>query len=102
MNVTIPNSVTSIEDSAFELCNMTSVTIPNSVTSIGYRAFGGCVKLTNVTIPDSMTSIEHEAFYICNNLTSVTITANGGNAENVKQMMIAAGVSSNIEWRLDS
>lgn len=40
----IPNSVTSIRNSAFHNCtNLTSVTIPNSVTSIGYGAFSNCI-----------------------------------------------------------
>ena len=41
-NTTIPNNVTSIEESAFYGCSrLTSVTIPNSVTSIGKSAFYG-------------------------------------------------------------
>ena len=101
MSVTIPNSVTSIEESAFNNCSsLTSVTIPNSVTSIGSEAFYGCSSLTSVTIPDSVTSIGYDVFSNCSNLTSVTITSNGGNAENVKQSMIAAGVSSSITWNM--
>ena len=70
----IPNSVTSIGDSAFDNCDaLTSVTIPNSVTSIGYHAFSGCTSLTSVTIPDSVTSIGEYAFYNCTSLTSVMI-----------------------------
>ena len=61
---TIPDSVTSIGDSAFLGCTgLTSVTIGNSVTSIGERAFYGCSKLTSVTIGDSVTSIGNYAFY---------------------------------------
>jgi len=57
-NVTIPNSVTSIEYYAFSFCSrLTSIAIPNSVTSIGNWAFGGCSGLTSVTIPNNTTNI---------------------------------------------
>jgi hypothetical protein len=72
--VTIPNSVTQIDNGAFYDCSgLTSVTIGNSVTSIGWDAFSGCTGLTSVTIPNSVTSIGGWAFYGCTGLTSVTI-----------------------------
>ena len=47
--ITIPDSVTSIEDYAFKGCTgLTSVTIGNSVTSIGSSAFEDCFKLVEV------------------------------------------------------
>ena len=50
-NTIIPNSVTSIGESAFACCsNLTSVTIPNSVTSIGDRAFRDCNSLASITV----------------------------------------------------
>lgn len=71
-SVTIPNSVTSIGDSAFYNAGLTSVTIPNSVRSIGMEAFSGC-PFTSVTIPSSVTIIDVDAFSNCPSLTSVTI-----------------------------
>ena len=47
---------------------LTSVTIPNSVTSIGNSAFSGCTNLPSITIPNSVTSIGNSAFYGCTNL----------------------------------
>ena len=71
---TIPASVTSIGNYAFQSCtNLDSVTIGNSVTSIGNSAFSGCTSLTSVTIGNSVTSIGRSAFADCTNLTSVTI-----------------------------
>ena len=62
-SVTIPNSVTKIDDYAFVGCKeLTTVIIPNSVTSIGKEAFNIC-NLTSVTIPNSVTNIGKEAFY---------------------------------------
>ena len=47
--VTIPNGVTSIEESAFAYCSgLTSITIPSSVTSIGNYAFNSCDRLIEV------------------------------------------------------
>lgn len=70
----IPNSVTSIGESAFLFCSgLTSVDIPNSVRSIGDAAFSGCTSLSSVVIPNSMTSIGFSVFYDCSSLTSVSI-----------------------------
>ena len=73
-NVTIGNSVTSIGDSAFSHCSiLTSIVIPKGVTSIGNGAFSHCSNLASIVIPDSVTSIGNGAFYWCDNLTSIVI-----------------------------
>ena len=105
-SVTIGNSVTDLGEGAFYGCSgLTSVAIPDNVTYIGNNAFSDCSGLASVTIPDSVTSIDDQAFYGCGGLTSVTIVATGkpgASAASVKDMMIAAGVSSNITWNMPS
>ncbi|MCQ2496028.1 MAG: leucine-rich repeat protein [Lachnospiraceae bacterium] len=72
--IKIPNSVTSIGDSAFYNCsNLTQIEIPNSVISIGDSAFSDCSSLTQIEIPNSVTSIGESAFSRCSNLTQIEI-----------------------------
>jgi len=72
--VTIPESVTTIESSAFSYCSgLTSVTIPESVTTIGLLAFSNCYGLTSLSIPNSVTTIAQVAFEWCTGLTDVTV-----------------------------
>src|ERR1700722_18097288 len=65
--VTIPINingltVTSIGPFAFSDSDLTSITIPKSVTSIGQAAFDFCTSLTSVTIGNSVTNIVEFAF----------------------------------------
>ena len=84
---TIPDSVTSIGNSAFEYCiKLTSITVdsdhPNYASIDGVLFNKAITKLicypagktgTSYTIPDSVTSIGSSAFARCTKLTSVTI-----------------------------
>ena len=72
--VTIGDSVTAIGDFAFYFCSsIESVIIGNSVTTLGFAAFSGCSSLTELTIGENITIINDEAFSYCSSLSSVTI-----------------------------
>ena len=73
-SVTIPDSVTSIHDSAFAYCSsLTNISIPNSVTSIGFSAFEHCTSLKSITLPSSLNSISEALFSDCSQLTTIHI-----------------------------
>lgn len=74
IKVEIPRSVTIIGDDAFYQCiKLTSIKIPNSVTNIGDYTFFGCNCITEISIPDSVISIGDYAFSWCNSLTGITV-----------------------------
>ena len=74
---TIPDSVTTIGEWAFDSCYLlTSVTIPDSVTTIEHDAFNSCVSLESVFIPDSVTYIRERAFAACDSLKSIVVDEN--------------------------
>ena len=78
-SMTLPESLTSIGDGAFEGCSglTGSLTLPNSLTSIGSYAFSNCYGLTgSLTIPNSVTSIGEWAFSDCSGFTGLLTLPN--------------------------
>ena len=70
----IPDSVTSIGDSAFSGCHsLSNIVIPDSVTSIGNDSFRDCSSLSNIVIPDSVSNIGNYAFSSCTSLSNIVI-----------------------------
>ena len=102
-SITIPNSVTSISESAFQTClnlaeficqyatedrrslimdkvlvsvaaaGLTSYDIPDGVTKIGLGAFFNRKSIVSVTIPNTVTVIDGYAFQGCSSLANITI-----------------------------
>jgi hypothetical protein len=73
-NITMGDSVATIETGAFEGCSsLTSVILPNSLTNIGSVGFYGCSGLTNIVIPDDVTTVGGWAFLLCSSLTNISI-----------------------------
>lgn len=75
--LTLPDHLVSIGDNAFKDCriNNTSFSIPNSVASIGEGAFMNCVDIKDLTISNSLTAISSNAFAGCVNVEEVTVRA---------------------------
>ena len=108
-SITIPDSVTSIERSAFSSCvklvsvifagtpkiteippaafiscdTLENINIPSSVTSIGSQAFDRCSSLVSITIPSSVTSISDYAFDRCSSLTEINVDGNNTNFSDI-------------------
>lgn len=65
-SITLPSSVTKLDDYAFYKCRYLShVVMSPNVTSIGELVFEDCWSLSNFTIPASVTSIGDRAFRGC-------------------------------------
>ena len=67
--IDIPETVTTIGESAFENCkNLTTVTGMKNVTKIGDNAFYNCSNLVNIKLPENLTEIGIWAFCNCSKL----------------------------------
>ncbi len=71
--VILPDSITVIEDGAFECCyELKSITLSSNLKKIGIAAFYS-TGLTSVAIPDSVTIIENFTFNDCDALEKVVL-----------------------------
>ena len=73
-SITIPNTVTTINQSAFSVTGITSIEIPSSVTTIGQDAFNSCESLKTAYIGGG--TIQSSAFYYATKLEEVTLGNN--------------------------
>ena len=75
-SISIPATVTAIEDRAFENCHMlSSVNFAENeaLTHIGNWAFYNNHEMTNLVISEGVTEVGHAAFYGCTYLKEMTL-----------------------------
>lgn len=71
-SLTIPASVTSLQERAFEFCpQLTALVIPDTVTSLGVACFQYCDQLASVRVGRGITTLPANAFASCTKLSSV-------------------------------
>lgn len=86
----IPDSVTSIEKSAFYGCsNLTSIVISNSVTNIGISAFSVCRNLISIRVTD-----ENPTYDSRNNCNAIIETGTNTLIAGCRNTVIPNGVTS--------
>ncbi len=72
--IILPNSVSGLGSFVFEDCTgLKKVTLSNSLSAIPWYTFKNCSSLKNIVIPNSVTQIGEYAFNDCVSLESVTL-----------------------------
>ncbi|MBR5984439.1 MAG: leucine-rich repeat domain-containing protein [Bacteroidales bacterium] len=62
--IIMPDSLETIETGAFLYCtNLKSIKLPNTLKTINNKVFMGCFKIEDITIPNSVTEIKDLTFY---------------------------------------
>ena len=73
-SVIVPNTVTTIGESAFASSpHLSLVILPNSIESFGQGAFARCYGLTSLHLPEGFTTISENMFFDCMGLTTLEI-----------------------------
>lgn len=75
-SVTIPDSITEFEISAFSKCRaIQNILIPKTVNKIGQHCFLDSSNLSTLIIPSGVTNIGYGTFENCTSLTNITFEA---------------------------
>jgi BspA type Leucine rich repeat region (6 copies) len=97
-SVTIPGTVTSIGDGAFQACgSLSGITIPGSVTNIGFAVFA-YAGLTNITIPGSLTNVGNQTFIGCTNLMAIAVETQNPSYTSVNGVLLNKAQTTLIQY----
>ena len=100
--ITIPNSITNIDDYAFKGCELSGIISPNSVSRIGFSAFQSCANLTNVIIYNGVSNIESMAFQSCFALKEIRYMGTKSQWGTIKKSNYwAYGVSGKCPYKIN-
>ena len=74
--ITLPENVETVDVAAFRYCSsLVNVTLPQSLKSIEKLAFAD-TPISNISIPNGVESIDGDVFWNCANLKTVKLTSN--------------------------
>lgn len=94
-DIILPNTITSINASAFSDCQkITSVHLPDGVTGISSMTFASCYQLTNINIPTSVSSIASNAFQACSKISNIEVAEENPNFCSIDGAMYNKDVTS--------
>ena len=69
----MPDTVTTINEGAFQKCSFSEVVVSENVSEIVYAAFSYSMELEKVVLPQNLKAIEWGAFSECENLTEADL-----------------------------
>lgn len=73
-SVTIPTSVKTIGDCAFQSArSLRTIKLHDDITAIGCGAFKGCISMEEITLPKNLTVVKRDLFNGCTNLKKVNL-----------------------------
>ena len=76
-SIVLPDRLESLPDSCFAGClSLKEIKIPSTVKSIGETCFSNCPSIKKISIPESVTKIGSRAFQDCSQLEEITISKN--------------------------
>lgn len=87
-SVSLPNTLTDIEERAFAMSGLTSVELPSSLRYVPKQCFAYCSGLSKVSFDGSLQYIEDSAFLSCTSLAELTIPSLTGYAPSSSQYRI--------------
>ena len=83
-SISIPSTVTTLEDDIFDLCTVLSTVnfSGNLITNIPRAMFSRCSALQEISIPEGVTTIKNSAFHACHHLYTLTLPSSLQTIEN--------------------